>query len=71
MRARNGALNDRFVETNGVLIDLTAPVMDWLNDGNIAASDIDFQVINNILFYIFLMYARNLPTTLIGLLLLP
>ena len=53
MRARNGALNDRIVETNGVLIDLTAPVMDWLNDGNIAASDIDFQVINSILFYIF------------------
>ena len=59
VRARNGALNDRIVETNGVLIDLTAPVMDWLNDGNIAASDIDFQVINSI----FLLYFLNLCLT--------
>ena len=44
LRAQNGALNDIVVDTNGVLIDLTAPVMEYLVDGTVAETDVDFQV---------------------------
>ena len=44
VRARNGALNDVVLETDGVLIDLTPPIKDYLNDGSLAGSDIDYQV---------------------------
>ena len=44
LRVRNGAMNDLTVETDGVLIDLTAPVVTYLYDGSDAGLDLDFQV---------------------------
>ena len=44
LRVTNGALNDVTLNTNGVLIDLTAPVATYLMDGAVPGSDIEFQV---------------------------
>lgn len=43
LRVTNGALNDVTLNTNGVLIDLTAPVVTYLMDGTVPGSDIEFQ----------------------------
>ena len=43
LRVRNGALNEITLDTDGVLIDLTVPFMEFLADGNVAGLDLDFQ----------------------------
>ena len=59
LRVRNGAMNDLTVETDGVLIDLTAPILTYLYDGSNADLDLDFQVgYNVILLHIVLFYNR-------------
>ena len=40
----NGALNDNETESDGVLIDLTVPYLNYLNDGNYKGTDAAFQV---------------------------
>jgi hypothetical protein len=44
LRVTNGALNEVIKETDGFVIDLTAPVVEYINDGEEAEQDIKYQV---------------------------
>ena len=49
LRVTNGALNTVEVETAGFVVDLTAPVVVYLNDGGEADVDAEYQA-SNVLF---------------------
>lgn len=40
----NGALNDNETESDGVMIDMTVPYLNYLNDGETKGVDIAYQV---------------------------
>ena len=47
VKATNGALIDVEIDTDGFIVDLTSPILEYLHDGLINGKDLEFQVIKN------------------------
>ena len=66
LRVTNGALNEIIKETDGIMIDLTAPVVEYLNDGEDSKQDIQYQVCFHLIIFkkLFIVNQRSIQNTL-------